>query len=214
MAKQVNQNETPVANEVTETPAFLTLQVMDKGTFVAEAEKWGKDTLANQAVAGTLANHALLHFHRTGDTHYMNVLRKATPSMVRTKALVVWFKAFAPVKLDSKSDSIVKDKESVLPTYPDAKYRDQPENAEVIIATNALLSTAFEKPFWEYSKEGEPVTPEMDKFLFDGLTNLLKRYDAMVERVKKAGDTVPAEVTEQAQAIRDVRRNMETVLAA
>lgn len=202
-----------MTNQVTENQvkeSFLTLKVMENEDFALLIKSFVKAGKAAQEQSLIASKHALLHFHRTGDTTYMTRLYKAMPESMRKGALKLWLVRHAPVEFSTKLDEFVKDRESNIPTYPAHDKRDNPENAEIITAVNTLINEAWAKPYYEYSKEVDPVVPEAEVFLKKNLENLVKRFDRLSENLKKEGRAVPADITEKMLIVRNLARDMGT----
>ena len=194
-----------VVMETVKPFSFMTENVMTRDEFFAFVAKTRESALTTQEQIVMAGKHALLHFHRTGDTDFINQLILSMPDGQRVKALLFWIKAHAPITFDKSSKRYVKDKgENALPVLclinqdkESANYGKNMQSEENIIKANKLLSEAWATPYYEFSKERDPEdTPENLVFLKTSLESLLKRYAKIEEENRKAGKMPAAEVTE------------------
>lgn len=202
---------------VMETPvqetSFMTENVMTRDAFFDFVKKVRESALTTQEQIVMASKHAILHFHRTGDTDFINQLILSMPEGQRVKALTFWIKCHSPVVFDKKTKRYVKDKgDNALPvlclinqdkTSPD--YGKNMQSEENIIKANKLLSEAWATPYYEFSKERvEEEIPENLVFLKTSLENLLKRYAKIEEENKKHGKNPIAEVTEIVSTLKGI----------
>ena len=188
------------------TNNYMELAVMDKTTFDAGVESWSKVAHISENQAVEFSQHALLHFHKSGDVHYMNKLYKSMPKSMRKAALMAWFKGHAPVVFDEKTKQFSKDRgEEALPTFP----ANVEGNEELIMKTNQLIQSAFNTHFYEYTREIAPDLPDAEVYLKASLKKILAKVDKIIEE-KGALDP---DTADQVHLLRNVARNIESLAA-
>jgi len=147
-------------------------------------------------VAVSTLSHAIQH----GDITLANKLIAALPKSQRTYALRDWYINFGPFAYDSATKQMTHVKGS----------------------NKTLVQAAYDKPFWEFTKEATYV-PYTDAKLDKAIINLLKSATAegskvSKERIEQLKAIAPAQAVMHVKGIKATRANtasnVKDVLAA
>lgn len=185
---------------------FMTFEIMSKEDFDESVNSVSTGVKEKIDVITNLSRHAILHFHKTGDNHYVNKLINRLPNGIDIFALKTWFKAFAPLVYDAKTKSYVKDRtEDALPIL--VTNLENPDEVSMEKAT-ILLTKAWAKSWSDFSIKKDPETPDFDQYLRTRLMSIVSGFEKLQ---KKRKDETP---TAELQDIMSTVKGMLESIAA